>query len=213
MRRLPWLADFNTHLHADPAAEAPPPPPQDEPDPRIEAWHEGFLAGYRAARADTVRHSQHIADTLTRRIAAIEQDLAAAADKSAATIGGLLIDILAAALPPGWSATRLQPITDAIRPIFDLEPRLHLCPKQPGGTPFRDLPALYAALESGDWDLALRWHQAAADIDPAAMTAGIGQAVAFPGAANPTVAEPHHAEPDAPPPVDSDPQKVPHASE
>jgi hypothetical protein len=213
MRRLPWLEDFNTHLHADPAAEAPPPPPQGEPDPGIEAWHEGFLAGYRAARADTARHSQDIAANLTCRITVIEQDLVAMADQSAATIGGLLIDILAAALPPDWPAPRLPSITDAIRPIFDLEPRLHLGPKQPGEMSFRALPALYAALDSGDWDLVLRWHQAAADVNPADLAARIRQAVAPGDEAAMTVAEPHHAESEAPASGDLDPQKVPPASD
>jgi hypothetical protein len=212
MRRLPWLEDFNTHRpHAEPAAEAPPPLPQDEPDPRLEAWTEGFLAGCRAARADAARLSQDVAADLTRRVAAIEQDLAAMADQSAATIGGLLIDVLAAALPPDWPAARLAPIVEAIRPIFDLEPRLHIRPKQPGEASFRDLPALYKALDAGDWDLATRWHQAASDSDPPGLTARIRQAI-VPAAGETdtaaTVAQPHHTEAGERAPVDPDRPKV-----
>jgi hypothetical protein len=201
MRSLPWLEDFNTHLHPDPAVEAPPPPPADEPDPRIEAWTEGFLAGCRAARADAARASQDLAAALTARVAAIEQELAAMADQSATTVGGLLIDILAAALPAGWPAARLAAITEAIRPIFELEPRLRLCPKQPGEMSFRDLPALHAALDSGDWDLATSWHQAAADSDPSAIADRLRRAI---GTDADTVARSHHAGAEVPARADPD---------
>ncbi|PPQ28313.1 hypothetical protein [Rhodopila globiformis] len=190
MRSLPWLEDFNTYLHPNTVAEAPPSPP-DEPDPRIEAWTEGFLAGCRAARADAAGAGQDLAAALVTRITAIEQELAAIADRSAVTVGGMLIDILAAALPAGWPATRLAAISEAIRPIFELEPRLRLCPKQPGEMSFRDLPALQAALDSGDWDLATSWHQAAADIDPAALADRLRQPI---GADADTVARSHHGE-------------------
>jgi hypothetical protein len=217
MRRLPWLEDFNTRRpHADPPAEAPSLPPQDEPDPRLDAWTEGFLAGCRAARADAARLNQDIAADLARRVAAIEHDLVAMVDQSAATVGGLLIDILAAALPSDWPAARLGPIVEAIRPVFDLEPRLHICPRQPGEASFRTLPALYKALDAGDWDLAARWHQAASDSDPSDLAARIRQAIApAAGETNTaaTVAQPHHAGADKPAPAEPDRPKVSSAAD
>jgi hypothetical protein len=57
---------------------------------------------------------------------------------------------------------------------------------------FRDLPTLGAALESGDWDLAIRWHQAGADIDSAAIADRLRQAITAAADAD-TVARSHHA--------------------
>jgi hypothetical protein len=182
MARLPWFEDFNDHAPRPAAvAEDPSPPPADLPDPRMDGWTEGFLAGYRAAGADAAGQARDVAAELTRRVAAIEDSLNAIADQSAATMGGLLLDILAAALPAGNPADGLAGIVAAIRPIFALEPRLHVSPAAPGEVSFRDLPAFYRAMEAGDWELALRWHQPGGDLDPAAMAAAIRRAVAPPG--------------------------------
>jgi hypothetical protein len=178
MARLPWFEDFNDHAaRPEAVAEDPPPPPDDPPDPRVEAWTEGFLAGCRASRANAAGEVREVAAELTQRVAAIEQSLGAMADQSAATMGGLLLDILAAALPAGGPAHRLEEVVAAIRPIFALEPRLHVTPAVPGEVAFRDLPALYLAMEAGDWELAVRWHQPAADIDPAGMAGALRQAI------------------------------------
>jgi hypothetical protein len=181
MRRLPWFEDFNDHTaHPASAAENPSPPPDGPPDPRIEAWTEGFLAGCRATHANAAGQNQDVAAEMARRVAGIEQSLSAMADQSAVTVGGLLIDILTASLPAGWpdsAAERLEPIVDAIRPIFELEPRLHIRSSQPGEVSFHDLPDLYKALEAGDWELAVRWHQAAAEIDPPRLAAAIRHAI------------------------------------
>lgn len=180
MPRLPWFEDFNdraavavTAVEESPAETDPP------PDPRAEAWNEGFLAGYRAGGADSVRQSQAVAAELTRRVAAIENALAAAADRSAATMGGLLLDVLGSALPPEWPADRLAEIVAAIRPIFALEPLLHVSPAVAGEVSFRDLPALYRAMEAGEWELAVRWHQPGADIDQAGALRGAIETVPF----------------------------------
>ncbi len=155
MPRLPWFEDFNDHAPRPAAvAEDPPPPLDDPPDPRMEGWTEGFLAGCGAERANAAGQTRDVAAELTRRVAAIEDSLDAIAEHSAATMGGLLLDILAAALPPGWPADRLEEVVAAIKPIFALEPRLHISPAVPGEVSFRDLPAFYRAMEAGDWDLA-----------------------------------------------------------
>jgi hypothetical protein len=169
MARLPWFEDFNDHAPRPTAmAEDPPPPPLELPDPRMEGWTEGFLAGCRASNAATAGQARTVAAELTQRVAAIEASLNAMADQSAATMGGLLLDILGAALPPGHPADGLYEIVKAIKPIFELEPRLRITPAVPGEVSFRDLPAFYRAMEAGDWELALRWHQPGAEIDAAA---------------------------------------------
>jgi len=175
---VPWFEDFNDRAaQPETAIEAPPPPVDDRPDPRVEAWTEGFLAGCRASHASAAHESRDFAAVLTRRVADIEGNLAAIADQSAATMGGLLIDMLTASLPPDWPADRLREIVAAIRPIFALEPRLQIRSDQPGEVSFRDLPGLYRAMEAGDWELAVRWHQAGADIDSADLAGAVRQAV------------------------------------
>nr|WP_294550250.1 hypothetical protein [uncultured Rhodopila sp.] len=192
MARPPWFEDFNDHAPRPAAvAEDPPSPPGDLPDPRMEGWTEGFLAGCRAGSAGAAGQARDVAAELTQRVAAIEDSLNAIANQSAATMGGLLLDILAAVLPPAAPADRLEEaapadrleeIVAAIRPIFALEPRLHVSPAVPGEVSFRDLPAFYRAMEAGDWELALRWHQPGGDIDPAGMAASIRRAIAPAGA-------------------------------
>jgi hypothetical protein len=175
MHRLPWFQDFNDRVTpSESAAEEPPPPPEEPADRRLEAWTEGFLAGCRASAS---AHSRDVAAELKRQVAEIERSLAMIADQSAATMGGLLIDMLAASAPPGWPADRLGAVVEVIRPIFELEPRLHIQSREPGAVSFRDLPALYRALESGDWDLTLRWDQVGAGIDRSEMTVALRQAI------------------------------------
>jgi hypothetical protein len=182
MRRLPWFEDFNDYAaRPEAVAEDPPPPPDAPPDPRLEGWTEGFLAGCRASSAAAAGKTRDAAAELMQRVAAIEASLTAIADQSAATMGGLLLDIFATALPPGCPADRLGEIVAAIKPIFALEPRLHISPAVPGEVSFRDLPAFYRAMEAGDWELALRWHQPGADIDPAGIAAAIRRAMGRPG--------------------------------
>jgi len=182
MPRVPWFEDFNDRAApAETTIEAPPPPADDPPDPHIETWTEGFLAGFRASQASAVRESRDVAAALTKRVADIEENLAAMADQSAATMGGLLIDMLTASLPPDWPldwpADRLREIVAAIRPIFALEPRLQFSSAQPGEVSFRDLPGLYRVVEAGDWELAVRWHQAGADIASADLVSAVRQAI------------------------------------
>nr|WP_294512815.1 hypothetical protein [uncultured Rhodopila sp.] len=188
MARLPWFEDFNDQtVRPVAAADDPPVPREPPPDPGTESWTEGFLAGCRAAAANTAAHSQTVAAKLTQRVFAIEDSLSAIADAHAATVGGLLLDILAAALPPEWPADRLEDVVAAIRPIFALEPRLHVTPAVPGEVAFRDLLHLYQAMEAGDWELAVRWHQPGADSDPAERTDAIRQAIEPRGASAMTV--------------------------
>jgi hypothetical protein len=163
-------------------AEDPPPPPVDLPDPRMEGWTEGFLAGCRANSAGAPGQARDVAAELTKRVAAIEDRLDAIADQSAATMGGLLLDILAAVLPAHRPADGLDEIINAIKPIFALEPRLRISPAVPGEVSFRDLPAFYRAMEAGDWELALCWHQPGADIAPDEMAAAIRRAIGPPEA-------------------------------
>jgi len=184
MARQPWFEDFNDHAtRPEAVAEEAPQPPDNLPDPRMEGWTEGFMAGCRAASANAAGRPREVAAELTRRVAAVEACLAAIADQSAATMGGLLLDILTAALPPGCPADRLEEIVAAIRPIFALEPRLPISPAVPGEVAFRDLPAFYRAMDAGDWELALRWHQPGADIDPAEIASALHRAIAPPEAA------------------------------
>nr|WP_294527152.1 hypothetical protein [uncultured Rhodopila sp.] len=178
MARLPWFEDFNDKtVRAAPAVEELPAPPEPVPDPRLEAWTEGFLAGCRATAASNAETSQAITAELATRVAAIEDSLAAIADGHAATVGGLLLDILAAARPPEWPADALEAVVAAIRPIFALEPRLHVTPAAPGEVSFRDLPHLYKAMEAGDWELAVRWHQPGVSTDAATLADAIRQAI------------------------------------
>lgn len=183
MARLPWFEDFNDYAVRPPAAaEDPPAPPDEAPDPRAEAWTEGFLAGCQSTLASTGRQSHAMAAEITRRVVEIEDNLAAMADQSAATMGGLLLDLL---LASDSRADRLEQIVAAIRPIFALEPRLHISPAVPGEVSFRDLPALCAAIETGEGELAVRWHQAGAGIGPQALSAPLGAGEGGAGSAQP----------------------------
>jgi hypothetical protein len=175
MRRLPWFEDFNDHAaRPEAVAEDPPPPTETPSDPLKDAWTEGFLAGCRATSAGAAHLHHDVAATFTRRVTEMAQELAAMADQSAATMGGLLIDILATAVPPGPPADKLNDIVAAIRPIFALEPRLHVRPGKAGEVKLHDLPALYKAMDAGDWELAVRWHQPGAEIDPSKLAASLG---------------------------------------
>src|SRR5271165_2211916 len=153
MPRLPWFEDFNDRAaQPETTIEAPSSPADDPPDPHAEAWTEGFLAGCRASHASAACENRDVAAVLTKRVADIEENLAAIVDQSAVTMGGLLIEMLTASLPPDWPADRLREIVAAIRPIFALEPRLEVRSGQPGEVSFRDLPRLYRAMEAGDWE-------------------------------------------------------------
>jgi hypothetical protein len=190
MARLPWFEDFNDHaIRPPPEAEEPRPPPDEAPDPRTEAWTEGFLAGCRAGDAESTRQSRGAAAELCRRVAAIEHTLAAIADQSAATVGLLLLDVLTAALPPGWPADRLAAIVAAIRPIFALEPRLHISPAVEGELPLHDLPALAEAMQVGNRELVVRWHSPAGDNDPADLAGAVRQAISPEASRSPSPAE------------------------
>lgn len=178
MARLPWFEDFNDHAVRPPtAAENPHPLPEAVPDPRLEAWTEGFLAGCRAGNADSQRQTRTAAAELIRRVTKIEDSLASIADRSAATMGLLLIDALAAALPPDWPADRLAEIVAAIRPVFALEPRLHISPAVKGEVPLHELPAFFEAMQGGDPGFIVRWHQPGADGDPASLAGALRQAI------------------------------------
>ncbi len=85
----------------------------------------------------------------------------------------------------------------AIRPIFALEPRLHISPAMPGEVSFSDLPALYSAIEAGDAELAVRWHQPGAGPGPQALAAALGARDAAGHPAEQAVAMPVSRGPDA----------------
>lgn len=169
MRRLLWLEDFNER-GAAPAPEeeqevtdieqpAPPPPP----DPRREAWVEGFMAGCRRNQHNSTHESQALAADLTRRLSDMEQRLEELANESATLVGGLLIDMLLAALPDDWPfgvAEKLREVIEAVRPVFALDPKLQINADPPAELAFRDLPGFYRALQDSpaiEWPLGIRW--------------------------------------------------------
>jgi hypothetical protein len=166
MQRLFWIEDFNDPSSRPlPAPEPPPALPEPDPDPRPDAWTEGFLAGHRAASANA---AADITAELVSRIADMEKTLATIADQSAATVAGLLIDMLAAARPPDWpadTADRLAKVQEAIRPVFALEPLLPLGHVQPGDIALADLPGLLKAV---------KWNAAGAGLDAARLARAIG---------------------------------------
>ncbi len=177
MRPLLWLEDFNDRAPELPPAEQqaedvtdPDLEPDVQPDPCAEAWSDGFLAGSRLNQQNTQEPGQGFALDLSRRLAEVEKKLEAIADNAAVAVGGLLIDMLAAALPDDWPATvaeRLHGIAEAIRPVFSLEPMLQIHTDPPGEIAYRDLPGFYKILEASqasDWPLGTRWQvQAAPD--------------------------------------------------
>lgn len=171
MRPLLWLEDFNDRAPEPPPAEQPAedladpdPEPDVQPDPCAEAWSDGFLAGSRLNQQNTQEPAQGFAVDLTRRLAEVEKALEAIANNAAVAMGGLLIDMLAAALPDDWPpsvADRLHGITETIRPLFAVEPRLQIQTDPPGEIAYRDLPGFYKFLEasqSSDWPLGTRWQ-------------------------------------------------------
>ncbi len=171
MHPLLWLEDFNDLPPDPPPVEQPDedvvypdPEPEILIDPCAEAWSDGFLAGSRLNQQNTREPVQSFAIDLSKRLDEIEKKLEAIADNSAVTMGGLLIDILTAALPDDWPSTvadRLQDITKAIRPVFSLEPMLEIHTDPPGEISYRDIPGLYKILEASqasDWPLDARWQ-------------------------------------------------------
>lgn len=174
MRPLLWLEDFNDRAPEPPPAEQPAediadpdPEPDVLPDPCAEAWSDGFLAGSRLNQQNTQEPGQSFAQDLTRRLAEVERKLQAIADDAAVTMGGLLVDMLAAALPDDWPgavADRLHGITEAIRPVFSLEPMLQIQTDPPGEIAYRDIPGFYKVLQASqasDWPLGTRWQAGA----------------------------------------------------
>lgn len=147
MRALTWLEDFNEYPpETEPAEAAPPEDQPHEPDPRVEAWTEGFHAGWRQAM-ETAANSQPgmAAADLIRHIEAVHADLDQIAARSAAQMGALLIDMLARVLPEDWpksAAERLPKVIEAVRPAFHLNPVLFLHTDPPGQLAFHDLPGL-----------------------------------------------------------------------
>lgn len=168
MQTFFWLEDFNDPP-SDPPAEAvsyeepaePEPPP---PDPRLEGWNEGFMAACRMVENNKSDGERGLSTELIRRLEEIEAQLETVAQNAAGIMGGLLIDMLLEALPPDFpkpAADRVQAVVEAVRPVFELDPRLQVPGDPPGELSFRDMPAFYQALRAGfgaDAPLALRWH-------------------------------------------------------
>ena len=170
MRPLLWLEDFNDRPSDPPPVEQqaedaidPDPEPEILPDPCAEAWSDGFLAGSRLNQQNAREPVHGFAADLGRRLAEIEERLEAVADNAALAMGGLLVDMLAAALPDNWPAEvadRLHGIAEAIRPVFALDPMLQVHTDPPGEIAYRDLPGFYKVLEASqasDWPLGTRW--------------------------------------------------------
>ena len=171
MRPLLWLEDFNdrppdpspVEQQAEDVME-PGPEPEVLPDPCAEAWSDGFLAGSRLNQQNTREPVQGFAADLGQRLAEIEEKLEAIANNAAVTMAGLLVDMLAAALPDDWPAAvadRLHGITEAIRPVFSLAPMLEVHTDPPGEIAYQDLPGFYKILEASqasDWPLGIRWQ-------------------------------------------------------
>ena len=67
----------------------------------------------------------------------------------------------------------------AIRPIFALEPRLHISPAVPGEVSFRDLAALYRGHGSRRPGTRPALAPARADIDPQALSAPLAHPTAI----------------------------------
>ena len=190
MRPLLWLEDFNERPPEPPPVEHEAedvahlePEPDAQPDPCAEAWSDGFLAGSRLNQQNAHEPGQRFAVDLSRRLAEIEEKLEAVANNSAVAMGGLLIDILTAALPDDWPASvaeRLHAITEAIRPVFSLDPMLQIRTDPPGEIAYRDLPGFYKILESSqasDWPLDTRWQPQAT---PRQITDTLKAAIAGP---------------------------------
>jgi hypothetical protein len=161
-----WLEDFN-----DPAPQLalsepepePDPLPQPIPDPRLEGWHEGFIAGHRQAMLEVEQRKLSLTAELTQRLQDLEPRLEDIAADSAAQMGGLLIDMLQRAVPDDWPQSfkeRLADVIDAVRPSFYLDPKLTLHFNPPGQIDFRDLPGFarrLETLEATDWAVTIHW--------------------------------------------------------
>jgi hypothetical protein len=186
MRPVLWLEDFNdqfetTAANAEQAGEAEfehaPPPP----DPRLEGWNEGFLAACRMFQANQEEAQEDPAAELMRRVAEIEAHLQETAQNAASLMAGFLLDLLKDALPDGFpepASARLDKVIEAIRPVFELDPRLQLPGEPPGELSFRDLPAFHRALRDGFGaaaPLSLRW---AAPVRPAEQLPALQAAIA-----------------------------------
>ena len=187
MRALLWLEDFNdqpsdphpVEQHAEDVTQPNPEPEDVSPDPFAEAWSDGFLAGSRLNQPH--EPGQGFAADLSRRLAEMEEKLETIANNSAVAMGGLLIDLLAAALPQDWPADiadRLHAITEAIRPVFSLDPMLQIHTDPPGEIAYRDLPGFYKTLEASqasEWPLGTRWQ---AQATPEQVTGKLQAAIA-----------------------------------
>ncbi len=168
MSHLLWLEDFNEpppRLALPEPEPEPEPLPEPIPDPRLEGWHEGFIAGHRQAMLEAARRKQSITEALIQGLDHLDTQLEEIAANSAAQIGGLLIDMLARAVPETWDAAvreTLGRVIDAVLPSFYLEPSLRL--HTPDGlVRFRDLPGFAKALETleaTDWAITLHWDVA-----------------------------------------------------
>ena len=167
-----WLEDFNDRPpveeppEPDPQAEAIDPDAPPPADPVADAWKDGFLAGCRINMRNARDDGRDVLRDLARRLAEIEKKLQATADQSAGEMGRLLIDMLRHALPedcPQAVLDRLQAAVEAVRPVFTLEPRLHVGTEPPGEIGFRDLPGLYRVLETSyppEWPIGVSWGTA-----------------------------------------------------
>jgi hypothetical protein len=162
-----WLEDFN-----DPPPQLALPEPEPErdplpepiPDPRLEGWHEGFIAGQRQAMLEVEQRKPSLTAELTQRLQDLETRLEDIAADAAAQMGGLLIDMLQRAAPddaPQAFKERLADVVEAVRPSFYLDPKLMLHLDPPGQIDFRDLAAFASrleTLEATDWAVTIHWN-------------------------------------------------------
>lgn len=165
MSHLLWLEDFNEpppQLALPEPEPDPDPLPEPIPDPRMEGWHEGFIAGHRQALLEVAQRRQPITASLIQRLEQLDVQLAEIAANSAAQMGGLLIEMLAKAAPEEWDAAvreKLGKVIEAVLPSFHLEPSLHVHTPL-GIIGFQDLPGFAKTLESledTDWAVTLHW--------------------------------------------------------
>ncbi|HVY16644.1 MAG TPA: hypothetical protein VHB27_15575 [Rhodopila sp.] len=161
-----WLEDFNDpppHLALPEPEPEPDPLPEPVSDPRLEGWHEGFIAGHRRAIREVEQRKPALTEQLIGRLRDLETKLEAIAADSAAQMGGLLVDMLRHAVPEDWPDTvkdRLAQVIEAVRPSFYLDPKLFLHLDTPGQLDFADLPGFarrLETLETTDWAVTIRW--------------------------------------------------------
>jgi hypothetical protein len=192
MTTLPWLEDFNDQ---PPQADAPQPEldpapiTEAEPDPRLEGWQEGFIAGHRQAMLQRAQDKPALTAVLCEQITKLQDKLDGIAENAAAQISELLVEMLAASIPPDWPEpmqARLADVIAAVKPSFWLDPKLHIRLDPPALISLQDLPALASHLDTWqetDWAVAWHWDTGhSPDATRTALQAALRDPVADAGA-------------------------------